>query len=118
MRKSIVRYTTGRGANARVIRSSDVGHAVDELALAPVGEQLARVRAAERLGEHELGAEQPDAVDGQRGDPLGLVGHREVHVHERARAPPERLRRPASSRLTRAVARPRGLQQRETTSPS
>ncbi len=36
----------------------------DELVGSTLGDQLARVRSVERVGEHELGAEQPDTVDG------------------------------------------------------
>ena len=38
------------------------------------------MHAAERVGDHELGAQQADAVDRQRGDLLGLLGHRQVDV--------------------------------------
>ena len=94
-------------------------HAIDELSLAALRQELARVHAAERLGEHELGPEQADAVDGERRDRLGLVGDREVHVDARR----ERLGHDLGVGVARVRARgrrpaPNAPRSADATSPS
>ena len=104
VRKSIVRYTTGRGAKARVIRSSDADIGRRTRSASAAGEQRPRVHAAERVGEHELGPQQADAVDGLGGDLLGVVGDGQVHVEPGG----ERLggaRRRATAAAPRRAAR-------------
>ena len=44
------------------------------------------MHTAERVGDHELGTQQPDTVDRQGSDFLGTVGDGQVHVEPRARA--------------------------------
>ena len=76
----------GSGERANALR-----HATYEAVAVALLEQLARMHAAERGEHHELGAQQPHAVDILRGDlhrPLGL-GQIDVDArrsHDRRRA--------------------------------
>ena len=102
VRKSIVRYTTGRGANARVIRASDAAIAVDEL-------------GSPALGEQRLGCSPPSAsvtMNSARSSPTPSTGERprprprspiaQVDVEARA----ERLDREAGADAAVAGQRP------------
>jgi hypothetical protein len=47
-------------------RGQRLRHARGELLAAALLEERARMRALERLDDHQLGAQEADAVDGQR----------------------------------------------------
>ena len=59
-----------------------LGHALHELVAAAGRQQVLGVFAAEGVGDHELGAQQAHAVDGQRGDLFGVIGNGQVHVQQ------------------------------------
>ena len=56
-------------------------HALDELVALTGIDQLARVAPLQRLGDQELSAQQPDAVDGQSRDLRRPIGDRQVDLH-------------------------------------
>ena len=58
-------------------------HLVDQLTLLTVRDQVTRVTVGQRLGEHELGAQQPDPVDRLARHGPGRIRHREVDVNLR-----------------------------------
>ena len=55
-------------------------HPVDELPATAAGKELAGMHALERIGHHELGAQEADPVHRLRSDSIRMLGHREVHV--------------------------------------
>ena len=62
----------GRGAKPAANVRQRLGHPLDELVAAALLDQQARVAALERLDHHQLGAQQADAVDVERGGALDL----------------------------------------------
>jgi hypothetical protein len=58
-------------------------HRIDELVASALREQRARMVAVQRLEHHQLGAEQPDAVDVEPRRMLDLGGLRKVDEHLR-----------------------------------
>ena len=101
----------GRGAKPAAKVVSAVGHPLDELLAAALLDQQPRVRALERLEHHQLGAQQPDAVDVERRRALDLRGLGEVDEQpRRGDAAPRRRggRRPA--RAAGAGGRDRALE--------
>ena len=61
---------TGRGAKPSAKTPGALGHSRDELLVTSLLDQQAGVIAAERLEHHQLGPQQPDAVDVE---PLGVL---------------------------------------------
>jgi hypothetical protein len=68
-------------------RAGDVqqrrAHVRDEALALAACQQPLRVLPVEGFDHHELGAQQPHAVDRQLGDLRRLLGNRQVHVHRR-----------------------------------
>ena len=83
----MLRYTTGRGAKARVMRSSDAAISSTKPFLLAALEEQPGVHALQGVGYHELGPQEADAVDGEGGDLLGVLGDGEVDVEPRGREP-------------------------------
>ena len=71
------------GAKARRDAQQRRRHAVEELVPATPCQELSWMHAAERVGQHELGAQQADAVDWLGSHLLGVVRHRQVDVDAR-----------------------------------
>ena len=84
VRAEVVGAVRDRPREERLRDAKDrVGHFADELFRAALGKQGLRMFAFERVGDHELRAQEAHTIDGQRRRFLGCVCHGEVDVEAR-----------------------------------